>query len=513
MTPETSKKRIAKNTFYLYIRKIISLVIALYTSRLILEILGVTEFGIYGLVGSIVALFSALRGLFSTSIQRFINIAKGNSSGEDVGRIFSIGVKIHVLISIVFFIIAEIGGGILIPYLNIPNNAYIVTQWVLLFSVLATITTILTVPYDALIIANERFKAYSIISIIEYTLRLGVIFLLVLSPISKVVFYSILVFIVSLIVRIINAIYCKKQFGDEAKYRNVKDRRLFKDMTIFAGWQFFGNLGYTLTNNGINFIINIFGGVIVNAARTIAYQVMNAVSQFVSDINVSFQPQAMMLYANQKKNEFEELLILNSKATFAICYILSFPLMLLTKPVLNIWLNEVPEYTVGFVQAILLYLIIRSLHGPVDLLFKCDGQLKYYQLTEFFIMALNLPLSWICLKTRLPYISVFLVMSIMELINLVIILAIAKKQTYFNIKPYLKKVIAPSIGSTIILLIVFFLNNKFLLIPNQGNTLYYISTSLMLVLTAALIEFSIMFNASERQYFSQIIPFFKKHKS
>lgn len=510
MTAETSKKRIAKNTFYLYVRKIISLVITLYTSRLVLEMLGVTEFGIYGLVGSIVALFSALRGLFSTSIQRFINIAKGNGSEEDVGRIFSIGVKIHVWISVVFFVIAEIAGGILIPYLNIPNDAYSVTQWVLLFSVLAVISTILTVPYDALIIANERFKAYSIISIIEYILRLGVIFLLVLSPISKVVFYSILVFIVSLIVRIINAVYCKREFGDEAKYRNIKDRRLFKDMTIFAGWQFFGNLGYTLTNNGINFIINIFGGVIVNAARTIAYQVMNAVSQFVGDINVSFQPQAMMLYANQKKKEFEELLILNSKATFAICYILTVPLMLLTEPVLNIWLHEVPEYTVSFVQAILVYLIIRSLHGPVDMLFKCDGRLKDYQLTEFFVMAMNLPLSWICLKIGLPYFSVFLVMSILELINLVLILIIAKKQTDFNIKAYLKKVILPSIGSMIILAFAFFLNNRYLLIPSLEYVLYYITAGLILIFIAAIIEIYIMFDSSERRYILKTVHLIKK---
>lgn len=472
--------------------------------------LGVTDFGIYGLVGSIVALFSALRGLFSTSIQRFINIAKGNGSEEKVCAIFSVGVKIHVWISIVFFIVVEIAGLILIPHLNIPENSYSVAQWVLLFSVLAAIVTILTVPYDALIIANERFKAYSIISIIEYILRLGVIFLLIYSPISKVVFYSILVFIVSLIVRIINATYCKRNFNNESRYQNIKDRKLFKEMTIFAGWQFLGNLGYTLTNNGLNFIINIFGGVVVNAARTIAYQVMTAVSQFVSDINVSFQPQAMMLYAKQQKNEFENLIILNSKATFSICFICSFPLMIMTYPIMKLWLNEVPEYTVGFVQAILIYLIIRSLHGPIDMLFKSDGKLRNYQITELMIMVSNLPISWICLKKGMPYFGVFLIMGFIEIINTVLIIILAKKQIGFNIGKYSKKVIIPSILSSFILITIFFLNKTHMLISINGNFLYYVIIGLLIVLFAATIVFFIMFDSSERDKILKTLCAFRK---
>lgn len=511
MSSESPKKSIAKNTLYLYLRKVVSLVISLYTSRLVLEMLGVTEFGIYGLVGSIVALFSALRGLFSTSIQRFINIAKGNGSEEKVCAIFSIGVKIHVWISIIFFLVVEIAGILLIPYLNIPENSYSIAQWVLLFSVLAAIATILTVPYDALIIANERFKAYSIISIVEYVLRLGVIFLLIFSPVSRVVFYSILVFIVSLIVRIINAIYCKRNFGSEARYRNITDRQLFKEMTVFAGWQFFGNLGYTLTNNGLNFIINIFGGVVVNAARTIAYQVMTAVYQFVSDINVSFQPQSMMLFSQGKKKEFEDLMILNSKATFSICFICVFPVLLLTFPILRLWLKEVPDYTVGFVQAILIYLIIRSFHGPIDMLFKCDGRLKKYQLTELTVMALNLPVSWFCLKNGMPYFGVFLIMGLIELINTILILIIAKKQIGFNIGIYIKKIIIPSALSTAILLVFFILDQNYSFISLDDNLIYYISIGCFLVLFATGVVFLIMFNTEERRRFLKHIPFLKNN--
>ncbi len=505
--PQDNKK-IAINTLFLYLRKAISLVISLYTSRIVLEMLGVTEFGIYGLVGSIVAIFSVLRGLFASSIQRYINISKGSDSEGDVGKIFSIGLKIHLWISVCFFVVVEIAGWLLIPYLNIPTGNYSVAQWVLLFSILSAVITILTVPYDALIIANEKFKAYAVISLVEYVLRLGIVFLLVFSPFSRVAFYSIMVFVVSLIVRVINTIYCHRKFGDEAKYRNVSDRGLFIEMTRFAGWQFFGNLGYTVTNNGVNFIINIFGGVAVNAARTIAYQVMQSVQQFIGDINVSFQPQSMMLFAKHQKDDFLRLLILNSKATISIAVILSFPILMLTSPILHLWLGAVPDYTVSFVQCILLYLVIRSVHGPIDLLFKCDGRLKRYQLTECFIMTANLPITWLGLKLGLPYYSAFIIMGAVELINAIAILFIAKKQLEFNVAYYSRKVIWPSVGACIFLTSLFAISRIYDIINDSVSIPCLIVALFVLVCIASLTVLMFIFNSSERIKLKKLI--FKK---
>lgn len=493
-----NSRRIAVNTLFLYLRKVVSLVISLYTSRIVLEMLGVTEFGIYGLVGSIVAIFSALRGLFASSIQRYININKGSNSGIEVCEIFSIGLKIHIWISVCFFFIVEIFGWFFIPHLNIPVGSYGIAQWVLLFSVLSVVTSILTVPYDALIIANERFKAYAVISLVESFLRLGIVFLLIFSPFSKVVFYSILVFVVSLVVRVINTVYCKREFGNEAKYRKVKDKKLLIEMTKFAGWQFFGNLGYTVTNNGVNFLINIFGGVTVNAARTIAYQVMHAVQQFVSDINVSFQPQSMILFAEHRKDEFTRLLILNSKTTISIAIILSFPILMMTDPILRMWLGEVPDHTVTFVQCILLYLAIRALHGPIDLIFKCDGNLKRYQMAECIIMLLNIPFSWIGLKIGLPIYSAFLIMSAIEIFNLIVVLHIAKRQLDFETSLYSKKVLLPSAGVCTILTSLFVINNTYNILSETTSVLQLIFSLLILVFIASLMVLAIIFNSSER---------------
>lgn len=492
-------KKIAKNTFFLYVRKIFTLGVSLYISRVTLEMLGVTEFGIYGLVGSIVAMFSALRGLFATSVQRFININKGENGGADVGRIFSIGVKIHLWIALAFFVIVEVAGFFLIPHLNIPAENYTVAQWVLLFSVLSAVASILTAPYDALIIANEDFKAYSVISIIEYVLRLGIVFLLVLSPISRVVFYSILVFAVSVIIRVINTWFCTRSYGEEARYRNVKDKTLLRDMTQFAGWQFFGNLGYTLTNNGVNFIINIFGGVIVNAARTIAYQVLTAIQQFVSDINVSFQPQSMRLYAEKEKEAFFNLLVLNSKTTIAITLILIFPIMMLTYPILHLWLGDVPEYTVGFVQTIMLYMAVRSIHGPIDMLFKCDGRLKKYQLAEFIIMIFNLPLSWIALKMGLPYYSAFIIMGIVEIVDKIVVLFIAKEQLGFDMRRYYRSVVWPAVATCIILGILLAGNRMLQIVPDSIGFFTFILMATVACGIAGIVELLVLFNKDDRR--------------
>lgn len=436
----TVNKTIAKNTLFLYGRKAFTLIVALYMSRLLLQRLGITDFGIYGLVGSVVAMFSALRGFFSTSIQRFINIAKGKSEENKVNEIFSLGLKIHIWIAVIFLVIVEIGGTIMMHYLDIPNGKFIDAYIVLQFSLLTAVVTILTVPYDALIIANEKFNAYALFSILDAFLRLIVVILLIFFPISRLVAYALMLFIVALLIRFINAMYCRKAFGDESKYRNVKNKQLLKEMTGFAGWQFLGNTAYTLSQNGINLVINIMGGVVVNAARTIAYQAMNAITQFTSDLNLSFQPRTMMHYAQGNQKEFYRLLFINSKANFAISVILAFVIFILTEPVIKLWLGEIPPYSVGFVRAIMIYLVIRSLHAPLDLFFKSSGNIRDYQIIEICVLTLSLPLSWVLLKLSYPYYSVFLGMALCELLNMIAIIILGKIKFGFDIRLYCQSV-------------------------------------------------------------------------
>lgn len=427
----TNNKLILKNTFLLYARETVTLFISFFSSRLLLDRLGVDDFGMYGLIGSILLMFSSLRGLFASSIQRFISVEKGTDNLEEVNRVFCLGVIIHTGLSIFFVVVAEIVGLICIPVLNMPMESLSASYWVLHFSIMAAAVTIMTVPYDALIIANEKFDIFAVFSIIEVVLKLVIVFLLIYSPVQRVITYSFLMLMVSILIRCLNAVYCNKMF-EEARFHWVKDSLYMRRMTVFAGWQFFGNLGFSLMNSGMNMVINLFGGLSVNAARAIAYQVMNAVGKFTGSVSVSFQPQSMMLYARGEMDQYTKLMLMNTKIGFLVTFILGYLVVMMAPSLLKFWLGNVPEYTTEMVQGIFVYAIIRSLHAPIDTLFKAAGQLKYYQVCEFMFLSLNLPLSWWLLHCGYPYYSVFLLMSMIEFVDLLAILLLANRLLNFD---------------------------------------------------------------------------------
>lgn len=491
-----STKKIGINTIFLTIRKIITLLIAFYSTRLLLSRLGEADFGLYGLIGSIVILFSAIRGFFSTSIQRFINAAKGQENTSEINEIFSYGLKIHVWIALIFIIVVEVGGILLLPTLNLPPDSTNAAFWVLQFTVLATVVTILTIPYDAIIIAHENFMAYSIIAVIESLLKLLIVAVLCYIDNKRIVVYSALYFGVTIFVRLINNIYCHRKFGEEVRYHNKRNPKLLHQMMTFAGWQFFGNLGYSLTNSGLNIIINYFGGVIVNAARTIAYQLMGTVSQFVSDMNLSFQTQTIISYTNGDMEKFRNLIFLNTKAAFIMGICIAVPLFFCTPGFLSIWLGNIPPYTVSFTRWILIYMIIRSLHGPIDLMFKASARLKTYQLTELIVMTMNLPISWIVLKFGCPFCSVFAVMASLELINLMAIINLASRQLEFPIIKYLKLIVSRIIIILAILCLVYLLAGS--IITKEHNLWLLSIIALSLIIITGLLSFFILLNSSER---------------
>lgn len=497
MTATSSKenRRIARNTLFLYVRKILSLIIALYTSRVLLQTLGVDDFGLYGLIGSIVVLFNSLRSLFAASVQRFLNIEK-NGNIETQNKVFSMGFSIHIGISILFFIIVEIAGCLMIPNLNLlPEKTY-VAYWVLQFSILSAVVSILTVPYDALMMAKERFDAMAGFSLLDSFLRLGVIYLLIISPINKVITYSFLLFGVALLIRMLNAIYCKRQFRDIAKYRFDKDKSLFREMTHFAGWNFFGNLGYSLTNQGLNFVLNMFGGVIANAARQIAYQVNDNLRSFVVDISLAFIPQSMMTYKDNK-TRFYNMQFFSAKAASSIFLILVFPVYMMTESILKLWLGESPLYAVSFIHGIFFYSMVRNWHGPVDIAFKSANRMKAYQIVEISIMLLNLPISWILLHYGFPLYSIFAVMTIVEVVNLFVILVLANRLVNFPIWDFLRRVILPTVITILIFILFYGAFNYLKLEPDSITKL--LSYCSICAIVAVLTTVTVIFDGNERK--------------
>ncbi|WP_299576285.1 MATE family efflux transporter [uncultured Sunxiuqinia sp.] len=440
----STNKRIAKNTAFLYMRMLIMMGISFYTTRILLKELGINDYGIYNVVGGVVAMFSSLRGLFASATQRFLNYEVGKSEFGGVTKIFSMSINIHIILSATFLFFAEFIG---LWYINnklvIEPERLFAAQVVFHLSVFSAIITIMTVPYDATIIAKEKMNVYAYISILDGFLKLMVVILLGYLRFDKLILYAILILIVSLITRLLSTIYCKKNFPF-CKYQFSWNLKLFKQMGSFAGWNFFGNSAYVLANEGGNILLNLFGGTSINAARGIAYQVRSATTQFITNLITAANPRIVQLYAQKKSDEFFKLIFFTSKASFFVSLALILPVLSSTDFLLNIWLKTVPSYTTIFVQLILVFILIRIFHGPLDSLFKATGKIKTYQLIDASILFLNFPISYLLLSHGFKFYVVFIVMIGMELINLFALLILATKTISLDLKSYLLKVLFPS---------------------------------------------------------------------
>lgn len=417
---------------------------SLYLSRILLKELGIDDYGIYSIVGGLVAIFSSLRSLFATATERFLNYEMGMDSHERMRVVFNMSILLHFIICIIFLLIAEPVGLWLLNYkLVIAAERIEAANVAFQFSILASLVTIMTIPFDAVIIANEKMNVFAYLSIVDAVLKIGIVLLLSISAIDKLKLYSILIFASSLLMRLITTLYCRSHFR-ECKYKFIWDKQLFRKMGYFAGWNFAGNLIFSLVNEGLNILLNIFGGVVANAARGIAYQVKNAITTLLNNVMIAVQPQATMLYAQGESAKFFTLLFSASKFLLFLYLCIAFPLYVYTEEILAIWLVQVPEYSVSFIQLLLIYLLFRALHAPIDSFFLIIGHLKTYQLTEFIVLGISLPLSYISLKFfSFPLCSVFLIMAIVELINLLIVLHIAQKIGNISIRDYMNVVIYP----------------------------------------------------------------------
>ena len=390
----SANKRIAKNTLMLYIKMGVTMLVSLYTSRVVLQTLGVDDFGIYNVVGGVVVLFSFLNAAMSSATQRFLNFELGKKDLVQVARVFSMSLTVHWVIAGTVLILAEtIGLWFLNSELNIPAERMIAANWVYQFSVASTLLGILLVPYNATIIAYERMAFYAWASIINVLLRLGIVYLLVIGSWDKLILYAILTFVVGVIMQIIHVLYCRFSFPQTSRYKFFRDKKLFRELISFSGWSLFGGVANMSAIQGINIVMNIFCGVAVNAAMGIANQVNNAVYQFVSSFQTAFQPQIVKLYSSGEQEAFIRLIFRASKISYFMMFLLTLPLLLNMDFVLGIWLGEVPEFAADFARLTLGYALVDALSGPLWMSVQATGKIRNYQiLVSSFIFA-NLPLS------------------------------------------------------------------------------------------------------------------------
>lgn len=449
-----NNSRIAKNTFLLYFRMLFIMAISLYTSRIILATLGIEDFGIYNVVGGIVTMFSFINSAMSSSTQRYITFELGKNNFDVLKKVFCTSVNIHFFIAIIIFILAEtIGLWFLYNKMTIPDERMSAALWVYQGAVASTLVLIVSVPYNAAIIAHEKMSAFAYISVLEVVLKLLIVFVLSVGNFDKLKIYAVLMFVIQLIIRLIYGRYCKKHFP-ETKYYFASDWKLFKEMLRFAAWNLWGNCAGIASTQGVNILLNIFFGPTVNAARAVAIQVQNAVNQFYYNFQTAINPQITKSYAQKDYIYMHKLIFKSAKITYFLLLFLSVPIFLGADTVLALWLKNVPEHSVFFLRMILCISIIDATANPLMTAAAATGNVKLYQSIIGGILLAILPVSYIVLKLGAEPESVFIVHLSISIIAFITRLLIIKPMISLPLKEFIYQVIIKCIIVTLISLVL-----------------------------------------------------------
>jgi len=475
-----SNKTIAKNTFFLYFRMLLVMGVSLYTSRIILQQLGISDFGIYTLVGGIVAMFSFFNSAMSSATQRYLSYYIGKEDECKLKKTFSATLTIHFGIALLFFILAETLGLWYVNYKMVfPADKTYEVNVVYQFSILTFLLNIIQVPYNALIIARERMKIYAYMSVLEALLKLSTVFYLMWLSTNKLISYAILLFVVSFIIRIFYQIYCRREF-QESKYIFFYDKCFFIELVSYSGWNLFGNIAAVAKGQGVNIVLNLFYGTVVNAAYGISNQLVSAVNMFVVNLQMAFNPRIIINYSQGNIKQTEYLIFQGSKISFVLLLLLVMPILLNTEYILKLWLTEVPPNTRLFVQLALIGVLVESLSGTLMTGAQATGKIKWYQIIIGTLIFLNLPISYMALRIGFEAYSVFVISVIVSIISLIFRLFFLKKIMHFNLKKYFTDVLLKVFITLILLLLYSFLYKKYY--THQTKFLSFLNDSLIVTL-------------------------------
>lgn len=436
-----NNKRIAKNTMLLYVRMLFIMGVQLYTSRVVLNTLGVVDYGLYNVVGGIVTMFAFLNGAMVTSTQRYITFELGKGNMQRLKEVFTTCVQIHLIISLIIIILGEtIGLWFLYEKMVIPDDRFSAAMWVYQLSIFTMCIQVMSVPYNSDIVAHEQMGIFAAISVVEVILKLVVVYMLVIGDFDKLIMYAILIACVQLFIQLLYKGYCNRHFI-ESKIVRAFDKQLAKEMGKFMGWNIWGNLAATLFGTGLNLLLNVFFGPVVNAARAIAVQVETAIANFSSNFLMAVNPQITKLYAQNNLQDMHKLLFRASKFTFILMLIISLPVVVETDMILKMWLKIVPDYTVIFLRLLLAIVIIDSVARPLMTAAAATGDVKLYQSLIGGILLSIVPIAYIVLKLGGSPASVYVVHLIICIIAFLTRLWIIKPMIKLSIRHYFSNVI------------------------------------------------------------------------
>lgn len=439
-----NNKRIAQNTLILYVRMFLVMIISLYTSRVVLDVLGISDFGIFNVVGGVVVMMNVINSAMSVSTQRYLTFELGRRDLTQFKKTFSMSMSIFICLSILILILGEtIGLWFVNTYLVIPEERIVAANWVYQFALLSCICSLLNNPYNAAIVSHERMKIYAYIGMVEVILKLFIVYILLIIPTDRLATYGGLTFISSFIITSIYRWYCVRNFK-ETLYVFYWDKDLFIRLLSYSSWNLFGSLSGVAKGQGLNILINLFFGSSVNAARGIAYQVNGVVHSFFSNFYMAVRPQITKYYAQGNKEDMFKLIFNSSKMAFFLILLVSMPLIIEAPVIIKLWLGQIPDYVIVFVRLIIMITAIDSMSTPLMTAIHATGDNRLYQFTVGIIMIMTLPVSYLFLKLGYSPVSVFIISLFLSLLSLFVRLFIAKKQLGVPFWKYTSQVVLRS---------------------------------------------------------------------
>ena len=492
----SSNRRLAKNTLMLYARMLLVMLVTLYTSRVVLWVLGVEDYGIYSIVGGVVVSFSILSNAMSGAISRFITFSLGQGDINRVRKIFGISVSILLCIGILIIICAEIVGlHLLNTQMNIPQERIDAANILFQFSLAIFVIKLFSVPFNALIISNERMSIYAYFGVGEVLLQLTVVFVLQFISADKLIMYGFLLSVIALIYVIMQYTYCKRIFLSQMS-RPILDKGLFKEMAGFASWNFIGTSAGILKNQGVDIVVNVFTGVAINAARGIALQVNTAVTSFSENFITALRPQIIKTFAANDRTHLNFLVEQGARFSGYLLLLLTIPLILEMGTLLQLWLKVVPPHTETFARLQLIDAVVMSLSQTLVIVLLATGRIRNYQLVVGGINLLNMPMSWLLLYLGFPVLVTYIVSISLNILCLVCRLLFANRLANIAIVHYLHQVVGNVIVVACASVVLPIIITNFVE-PSLQRMVFVMITC---ILTTSLSIFYIGMSSSERTY-------------
>ncbi|MDD2961538.1 MAG: MATE family efflux transporter [Muribaculaceae bacterium] len=484
---------ILKNTTTLYFRMILALSISLYTSRIILQNLGVTDFGIYNVVGGFVTMFGFINGAMVSSTRRYITFAIGTNNAYEIKKTFSSSFYIHLAIGLIVSVFALFCGEWFISNkMNLPPERIHTAHIVLYFSITTIFSLCVTVPHNAMVVAHEKMGTFALISLFDVFLKLIIAIFLKYTENDKLLIYSFLLMLVSILVRLMYVVYCHIKFS-HINYRLYKDKVLYVKMITFAGWNSFSALSVSGYQQGTNMLLNIFFSPVINSARAISVQVQGLSSMFISNFQQAVDPQITKNYAGGNIERFINLIFINSRLSFYLFFIIAIPIFFETHSLLNFWLGTYPEYTVSFIRFSLIISIFDTMTNGLTVAVLTVGQIKKYQFFSGIIQLMILPSSYMMLKFGGSPNSVYIINIFIVILLFLYRVRTACRIININQSIYLKQIFLPIIKIFIISAMFLYFFKPLL---NHTNTIFNI---IFYIISTIIIIYIVGLNKQERK--------------